>query len=143
MINFVKWIRQRDRSKDIILNKAGDNSAPSWNGNIFSDTKDIWQEVVNSYKEGERLAFTCPLYIKKKGKAKELSSFEVYIEFDSKLPKSYESFIREGLNINGIRTLKEPYIRGIVDITDKALSTLLGDAEDPAHKDWKENQEKS
>ncbi|MFL2943920.1 MAG: hypothetical protein ACJZ2J_01135 [Candidatus Poseidoniales archaeon] len=142
MINFVKWVRQRDRSKDIILNKAGDNSAPSWNGDIFSDTKDIWQEVVNSYKEGERLAFTCPLYIKKKGKAKELSSFEVYIEFDSKLPKSYESFIREGLNINGIRTLKEPYVRGIVDITDKALSTLLGDAEDPAHKDWKENQEK-
>ena len=142
MIGFVNWIKNRNRTKDIILNKAGDDGAPYWGANIFSDTKDTWQDVVNSYKDGERLAFTCPIYIKKKGLARELTSFEVYLEFDSKLPKSYECFIREGLNINGIRTLRDPYIRGIVDITDGALSTLLGDAEDPAHKDWKENQEK-
>ena len=40
--------------------------------------------------------------------------------------KAHESYIRQRLRINGIRTISSRFIRRIVDVNDEKLSSLLG-----------------
>jgi len=141
LADLTKWSLSLNPNDIIRLNKAGDKVAPQWTNHIFDADID-WDKILTEYRNGKRLAFRIPFYIKKKNEDQQLTYFDIFLEEDRKMLTPRECYIREGLSINAIRTLKTNYIRGIVVVKEPSLSAMLGDAEDPSHKDWKEKQEK-
>ena len=70
------------------------------------------------------------------------TGFNVFIERDENLDKAEDYFIRQGITLPEITSLKHKGIRAIVSITERDLSTFLGDAENPAHTEWERNSKK-
>jgi hypothetical protein len=66
----------------------------------------------------------------------------VFVERDPIAEKGEDHFIREGVTIAGVSSIRQPGIRVIVSIKDKALSKFLGDSENPAHTEWQERSPK-
>lgn len=91
---------------------------------------------------GERLAFHVPVWVKPVGGEPVLSGFHVYLERDDALNGSEEHFIRDGITVAGVRSGLQSGVRAIVSVTDRALSELLGDSENPAHTEWQERSPK-
>ena len=67
--------------------------------------------------------------------------FMIHIKKYPNLKNSEEFWIRSGIRITDIRTLGKRPVRAMVVVEDNPLATFLGDAETPAHTDWKENTE--
>ena len=70
------------------------------------------------------------------------TGFTVFLERDDNLDKAEDYFIRQGITLPEITSLKHKGIRAIVSITERDLSTFLGDAENPAHTEWERNSKK-
>lgn len=82
------------------------------------------------------MAFHVPIMVKKKLSHLEHSHFDLFLEHDPNLQSANDLFIRNGITIPEVSSLKFKGVRAIVSITDPPLSALLGDAENPAHTQW-------
>ncbi|HEY0017388.1 MAG TPA: hypothetical protein VGC13_13845 [Longimicrobium sp.] len=93
------------------------------------------------FDTGELLAFRIPVLVKK-ARQTESSHLDVFLKRDDSLGSGTADCIREGLAIT--QTGKQPRqpVRGLALVTDKPLSTLLGDSENPAHTKWQELSDK-
>lgn len=93
------------------------------------------------FDSGELLSFRLPVLVKKPGRA-ENSHIDVFLKRDDSLGSGAADFIREGLAIT--QTGKQPRqpVRALALVSDKPLSTLLGDSENPAHTKWQELSDK-
>jgi hypothetical protein len=70
------------------------------------------------------------------------TGFKVFLERDDNLDKAEDYFIRQGITLPEITSLKHKGIRAIVSVAEPDLSTFLGDAENPAHTEWERNSKK-
>lgn len=70
------------------------------------------------------------------------TGFSVFLERDEKLERAEDHFIRQGITIPEVTSLKHKGIRAIVSIAEQDLSAFLGDAENPAHTEWERNSKK-
>jgi hypothetical protein len=57
-------------------------------------------------------------------------------------PRGEHHFIRRGITIPDVRANSDKTVRALIVIDDQALSTFLGDAENPAHADWSERADR-
>ena len=71
-----------------------------------------------------------------------VDSFDIYLERDDALERSDEHFVRDGITVTGVRAALPKGITAIAVVRDKALSSLLGDSENPAHTEWQERSPK-
>ncbi len=130
-----------DQKKIIALTACPSGSAPKWDAaeERFS-SPEVVDDVRQRYHGGELLGFDVPVRVQRKdGTADEQSSFEVYLQRTDTGGPAVETFLRDGLTISGQHYLREPGVLAIVkagDVSDDALGTLLGDAENPAHTRW-------
>jgi hypothetical protein len=83
-----------------------------------------------------------PIKTERKNGASASASFSVFLVRDAKLDRGEDHYIRQGITITDIRMLREHEVRGLLVVDDNELSTLLGDAENPAHTDWQERSTK-
>jgi hypothetical protein len=93
------------------------------------------------YDDGELVGFRIPLLVKRPSKVVE-SYFDAFIQRDPSLVSGSAEFVREGLSITQTGKSPRQPARGLILVRDKQLSTLLGDAENPAHTKWQELSEK-
>ncbi len=70
------------------------------------------------------------------------SHFHVVLEKDESLKRGEHQFIRRGITIPEVRAPRERAVRALLIADDEAISTFLGDAENPAHSDWSERNDK-
>jgi len=70
------------------------------------------------------------------------SGFSVFLEKDNALDRPEDYFIRQGITIPEVTSLKHKGIRALVSVAEPDLSTFLGDAENPAHTEWERNSKK-
>jgi hypothetical protein len=70
------------------------------------------------------------------------TGFAVFLERDDTLARAEDHFIRQGITIPEVTSLKHKGVRAIVSITERDLSAFLGDAENPAHTEWERNSKK-
>lgn len=111
-----------------------------WSEELFGESL---APLRDRFESGERIAIRAPLTIKrKKGSAPARSYFDLYLEKDETLPRGEPHFIRRGITIPDVRNNVDKPVRVLVVIEDDALSTFLGDAENPAHSDWSERADK-
>ena len=141
LIGLARWAIRQPPEAHIRLKTPPEGRAQKLTTDLF--TMEQLTMGTQRFNEGKRLAFQVPLSFQQKGhKAVQKASFGVYLEKDPQLDKAEDHFIRQGITIPEVSSLKHKGIRAIVSITDPALSTLLGDAENPAHTEWERNSRK-
>jgi hypothetical protein len=134
-----RWsLAQRDEER-IVLPEPGP-AAPRWDENIL-DAPTL-ASLRERFTSGEGIAFRVPIAVKRKRARAAGSWFDVYLERDDALRKGEHRFIRRGITIPDVRASSEKAVRALIVIDDQALSTFLGDAENPAHTDWSERADK-
>ena len=136
LFSFTRWIHSLPPDALVKLNPPSTQSAPKWDETLFEPT--VLTKLREQFDRRERLAIRVPLQIKPKNKHPEETHFDIFIERDDRLDRAEDHFIREGITIAGVSTLKQKGVRVVVSVDDKVLSSLLGDSENPAHTEWQE-----
>jgi hypothetical protein len=128
-------LREQDSSSHFVLAETG---SPRW-GDLeqrFANAAQI-TEAKRQWLAGNLLSFDVPVRVARTdGSRNELSTFRVYLQRDEASARCAEYFIRDGLAISGVGTLREPGVRALVIIEHTAIAELLGDSENPAHTHW-------
>jgi hypothetical protein len=132
------WIADEER---VAIRDPG-KAPPKWGEALLPEGS--IERLRERFEGGERLAFRVPLVVKRKKSKAAASRFDVVIAKDESLPRPDLHFIRRGITIPEVKastSVTRP-IRALVIVDHDALSTLLGDAENPAHSDWSERADK-
>ncbi|MFQ5449999.1 MAG: hypothetical protein ACE5E9_05185 [Nitrospinaceae bacterium] len=140
LFDLTRWVISLPEDSFHELKIPAPGKAPKWNESLFE--QDVLKELQEAYEKKEKIALRVPLEIKRKNNASKKTHFNVYIQRDENLDRPEDHFIREGITLAGVRSLRQKGVRVIVSIADKALSTFLGDAENPAHTEWQERSPK-
>jgi len=147
LCDLTRWSIWVDDTQSVILPEPEGASAPRWPP-VDSDVELIEEsrllKLRQRFHEGERIAFRIPLFVKKTPRRQFESYFDVYMEKDESLKREDHHYIRRGITIPDVFKGRSPHhpVRAILVVDDEALSTLLGDAENPAHADWAERADK-
>lgn len=110
--------------------------APRWTGD--DDAAAALAALREPFGRGERVAVRVPLWVKPLGAEPTCATFDVWLERDDAIVATDEQFVRDGITVAGVRGGCPNGVRAIVCVRDRALSTLLGDSENPAHTEWQE-----
>lgn len=139
LLKLAKWGLQKS-DPDLEVKSPAIELAPKLKEDLFD------QERLEACRElfikGDKLAIKLSIFVKKKTHNPKLSSFMMYVEKDPSIEYSQDCFIRNGITIPEVSSLKFKGVRAIVMVTDKEISELLGDAENPAHTDWERSSER-
>lgn len=141
IIDLAKWVQEREESDHIFLPKIDLYYKPRWNKSIFFSDDNLWDEIKKKFDSGERIALKVPLKYHPVGHEPEICWFELYLEKDPEALRPESIFVRDGLFISGVKSLEKSGVRGMVSISDRCLSKMFGDAENPAHTDWNLEQQ--
>lgn len=136
LIRFTRWATMLPDDEYITLKHPDMNKAPNWNYDFLDEEEIV--DLRSAFGFGEPLAFNVPVKVEKKGGEPVLAWFRVFIERDEELPDAESHYIRDGITVTGIAKKRSGQrgIRGMVVIEGGPLSTMLGDAENPAHTEW-------
>jgi hypothetical protein len=139
-----------------LVTLARQETAPQWTEKLF-DEKAV-PGLRESFDAGSAVAFRVPvdvvfndkhfkqLVTSSPGVTRQLwSYFDVFIwrrKDAAASQRGEDYFVRGGMTITGISTI--PQARGVtalILVDDDGLTSFLGDAENPAHTDWKEGED--
>lgn len=124
-------------SKDFVhASDQRPHRSPGWSEDLF--TSNELDRIAESMDAGESVAVRVPVNVIPRGDDVQRSYFDLVIERDNTLDGAVDEFIRSGITISGIHSLRESGVRALVVIRDRPLAEMLGDAENPAHTEWQE-----
>ncbi len=139
-LQLAKWCIDLPNESYNLLKEPDVDQAPKWDENLFESEQ--LNRLRKKLDDGERIALLAPLWVRKEGEDIQHSSFRVILERDDTLERGEDFFIRDGVTITGISSLRQKGVRVIVSVSDRPLSKLLGDSENPAHTEWQERSQK-
>ena len=130
------------RPEEFVTLKEPENltDAPYWNDALFTDIP--LQELRKKFDQGTVIGFRIPIKVQRKSHQSRVSWFKAFVQRDGKLSVAENYFIREGITISGISSFRDKGIRGMVVIDEGDLTTMIGDAENPAHTEWQKDSSK-
>ncbi|WDF78405.1 hypothetical protein PQ469_00095 [Mucilaginibacter sp. KACC 22773] len=131
LFDLADYIQSLKDDDYVYLKEPSKNGSPAWLKALFDQT--VFTELQNKFEIGERISFKVPLKFHPKFQEPEIRWFKAFIEKDADLEKPENHFIRKGITITGINSLKSSGARGVILVDDEKLSTMIGDAENPAH----------
>jgi hypothetical protein len=141
LISFARWAIRQPEDALIRLAAPPVGKAPKLREALFAP--EVLASARARFADGGRLAFHLPLAVlKAAGGETSQTGFAVFLERDPDLERPEDYFIRHGITIPEVTSLKQKGIRALVSITDPELSAFLGDAENPAHTEWERNSKK-
>ena len=139
-LELARWCIGLPKEDYVGLEEPPTDQAPKWDQSLFD--LDQLNRLRKTLDDGERIAVSAPLWVKKVGGNLKHSAFKIILERDDNLERGEDYFIRDGVTITGISSLRQKGIRVIVSVADRPLSKLLGDSENPAHTEWQERSPK-
>ena len=96
-----------------------------------------------SLRERQRSAFDGhSVFIIPKNSEPKPSFFHLILRRDPDLDKSIDIFVRQGITISGLRSLREAGVRALLVASDRPIASFLGDSENPAHTEWQARSRK-
>ena len=141
LMDLARWAIQQPKEKLIQLKEPPPGKRPKLTEDLF-DPEQL-ESIRRDFAEGCQPAFHIPVAVIKQSEDKiSHTGFSVFLERDEKLDRPEDHFIRQGITIPEVSSLKHKGIRAIVSITESDLSAFLGDAENPAHTQWERNSKK-
>jgi hypothetical protein len=127
-----------DHATIVRVAPADQVNAPKWPDNPLS-TKDI-DASRERLESGAPVAFEVPLTVHPKAGTPSRAHFRVHLLRSSRdAISAHPVFVREDITVTGARGTRIPGYVALVTIDDGPLATLLGDAENPAHTEWRQN----
>ena len=127
-----------DSSDFIIFNEPPLDKAPRWQDTWLLNEK-INKQIDDArfnFENGEIIPFKIPMRIQERGKDPVISWFKAFIQFDGFLNETDSYFIRDGITITGIKTVKKKGLRILVVIDEKNIARMFGYSENPAHTEF-------
>ena len=141
LLDLARWAIQQPDELYVRIGEPEPGRAPKLREDLF--TKEQLEKARLDLNEKRRLAFYVPVSIQRQNSNDFMhSGFSVFLEKEDALDRPQDYFIRQGITIPEVTSLKHKGIRALVSITDPVLSTFLGDAENPAHTEWERNSKK-
>ena len=135
-----RWAMSLQREEHARLADQPRASAPRWDDAAVPDA--VLAAFREAFEDGRPIAVTAPVWVKPEGGVATLSEFHVYLQRDAALERAAEHFVRDGITVTGVRSGLPKGVRALVLIRDRALSSLVGDSENPAHTEWQERSPK-
>ena len=111
-------------------------TAPRWAAD--AGVENALAPLREAFNRGDPVAVRVPVWVKPAAGEPACGTFDVYLERDDALAGGEEHFVRDGITVAGVRSGVQSGVRAIVSVRDRALSSLLGDSENPAHTEWQE-----
>lgn len=142
-LDLAKWcIECMEMSEEsfTVLREPPEGRAPKWDEELFPEG--ALTNLRMRFDQGNRIALQVPLWIQPTGESFRHTFFRVVLERDPRAEHGEDFFIREGVTIAGISSLRQRGMRVLVPAYDPPLSRFLGDAENPAHTEWQERSPK-
>ena len=141
LLDLARWAIKQPPDAQYALKEPLAGRAPKLRENLFEDL-DL-AALRDKFAAGKRLSFYIPITFRRKiSKNLIHTGFSLFLERDGDLAKAEDHFIRQGITIPEVTSLKHKGVRAIVSITERELCGLLGDAENPAHTEWERNSKK-
>lgn len=141
LCELTRWSLINAASQRIEIAAADSDRAPKWSEGLLNE--ETLKDLRERFERGERIAMRAPILVKRRKAKAAASHFDIYLEKDAALRKPAHHFIRRGITIPDVRsTSAEQAVRALIVVDHEALSTFLGDAENPAHSDWSERADK-
>ncbi len=135
-VKLAKWYLAQNPEGFACAREQRAYRSPVWTQEILSDNQlDNFAEVLDRQ---EAIVCRVPVHILPKDGEPSLSFFDLILERDPNLEKPLDVFIRSGITISGVHSLRESGVRAMIIAEDKPIVTMLGDAENPAHTEWQE-----
>ncbi|MGH2506019.1 MAG: hypothetical protein ACRDHZ_01140 [Ktedonobacteraceae bacterium] len=134
MLSLAKEFLEIDEKSIIVAAKPPSTRSPAWAENMFGAEQ--LERLAQEFDAGTNITVRIPVYVKLKGEDAKLSHFYLILKRDHDLDSAEDAFIRQGITISGVSSLREPGIRAMVIAEDSILASFLGDAENPAHTEW-------
>jgi hypothetical protein len=117
-----------------------DTLQPKGIGSLTIKDGQINETMKSNYQKGDILHFKIPVEFVMTPINKKVSSyFHVILKSDLKSGASKPVFFRGHLRINDLSDTSSPHAHALVIIDEIQLSSMLGDAENPAHNRWSSN----
>ena len=107
---------------------------PEWSDTLLAEGR-LDKIKAQLESPARRAAVRVPMRVREKGKDPRLTEFKIFLEED-RAADGRPVFVRDGILISDVRASRDAGIRSLVIADDKPLSSLLGDAENPAHTQW-------
>lgn len=141
VVDLAQWALGRKDSEFETLQEPPPGRAPKLRADRFD--KGQLERLAERFHRKQRIALHVPISVQRKNR-KEIvhTGFSIFLERDDTLDKAEDHFIRQGITVPEVTSLKHKGVRAIVSVTDRALSTFLGDAENPAHTEWERNNKR-
>lgn len=139
-IRLLRWSMSLPDQQFIRLNEPDGKKKPSWDNYLRAETV---SEARARFEAEGRVAFRVGMKVQEESSKRDdvVGWFTVLIERDETLKKPSSLFLRNGICLLDIRGHSIKGIRGMVIVDDSILGRMLGDAENPAHTDWKKDSE--
>jgi hypothetical protein len=116
---------------------ADRTNSPKWPENALDDS--TAEAVRDDLERGEPVAIDVPITVEKKDGTTTPSQLRVHMVRTGSPSNVSPVFVRDGITVTSAKGRSIPGYATLVTIDDGALATLLGDAENPAHTEWRPN----
>lgn len=140
LAELTRWSIAEGTEGRVELDGGAVERAPRWSEDILPE--DTLRDLRDRFERGQPVAVRAPLLVKRKRMKAASSFFDVILLKDESLRKPDLHFIRRGITIPDVKSTTDRPVRALVVVDQEALSTFLGDAENPAHSDWSERADK-
>jgi len=140
LIQLMRWAIDLPEKNYVRLKEGESGKAAKWSEKLFEPH--ILKTLRRQLEERRPIALRVPMEVQKKNGPVQQTHFDVFIQRDDDLDRAEDHFIREGITLAGVKSLRQKGIRAIIWVKDKALSSMLGDSENPAHTEWQERSPK-
>jgi len=134
LLELAEWARDVPADGKHELRIPEPEHAWQWSEELFP--ADLLTALRNDYLQGERIAITVPVTVRKRDYPQERSHFSVYLVRDEQHQRGRPVFIREGIIIPRVDPPRTRGIRAIVVAEDRPLAAFLRTAENPSHTEW-------
>ncbi|MFI5419923.1 MAG: hypothetical protein ACHQ1H_03040 [Nitrososphaerales archaeon] len=127
-------------SDSILAKEPVPHRSPQWDENTFSAEK--LDGLAESFDSNSMISMKIPVYIIPKGDEAKLSYFHLVLQRDPNLNRPLDIYIRQGITVSGIFSLREAGVRALLIASEKYIAAFLGDSENPAHTEWQARSRK-
>ena len=133
-LKLAKWYISVPTENKVLAKRQNPRYSPRWNNELL--TIGQIDDLAESLDSLQPICVRIPVHVIRHGKEAKQTHFDVVLERDPDLDEPLDEFIRSGITITGVTSLRESGIRALVIADDLPISTMLGDSENPAHTEW-------
>jgi hypothetical protein len=135
--DLLEFINETRKNSDLLELKVINPENPEITAESFQEQLDNLRKKFNA---GEIISVRVPVQIKEVNQEGIDSYFDVFVQKKQDSPAD-EYYVRSGITITDIKMISGFPVRSLFIAEDEAIAKFLGDAETPAHTDWKERTE--